>query len=81
MKGVLGCEVLGAGDGVGFKTPLATLHKFQGRADFGSELDLVASWSVNQCWGLHFKYANFSTDNASRYSDTPKAWLTVNFKI
>ncbi len=26
-------EVLGAGDGVGFKTPLATLHKFQGWAD------------------------------------------------
>ncbi len=29
----LGYEVLGAGDGVGFKTPLATLHKFQGWAD------------------------------------------------
>ena len=28
-----GYEVLGAGDGVGFKTPLATLHKFQGWAD------------------------------------------------
>ena len=28
-----GLEVLGAGDGVGFATPLATLHKFQGWAD------------------------------------------------
>jgi len=28
-----GYEVLGAGDGVGFKTPLATLYKFQGWAD------------------------------------------------
>jgi hypothetical protein len=28
-----GYEVLGADDGVGFKTPLATLHKFQGWAD------------------------------------------------
>ena len=28
-----GWEVLGAGDGVGFATPLATLHKFQGWAD------------------------------------------------
>lgn len=28
-----GVEVLGAGDGVGFSTPLATLHKFQGWAD------------------------------------------------
>lgn len=33
--GTLGCEVLGAGRGaaVGFATPLATLHKFQGFAD------------------------------------------------
>ncbi len=28
-----GLEVLGAGDGVGFATPLATGHKFQGWAD------------------------------------------------
>lgn len=28
-----GYEVLGSDDGVGFKTPLATLHKFQGFAD------------------------------------------------
>ncbi len=28
-----GLEVLGGDDGVGFKTPLATLHKFQGWAD------------------------------------------------
>ena len=31
LKG--GYEVLAAGDGVGFATPLATLHKFQGWAD------------------------------------------------
>lgn len=29
----VGYEVLGADDGTGFKTPLATLHKFQGWAD------------------------------------------------
>ncbi len=29
----IGYEVLGAGDGVGFNTPLATLHKFNGFAD------------------------------------------------
>jgi hypothetical protein len=29
----LGCEVLGSGHGVGFKTPLATLHAFDGWAD------------------------------------------------
>ena len=33
VKGTLGYEVLGSDNGVGFKTPLATLHKFQGWAD------------------------------------------------
>ena len=32
-KVALGYELLGADNGVGFKTPLATLHKFQGWAD------------------------------------------------
>ena len=122
MKATLGYEVLGAGDGVGFKTPLATLHKFQGwadkflatpgdgiedlylglkgklgpvalgayyhdfqaedsSADFGSELDLVATWSINKLWGVQLKYANFSSDDDSRFSDTQKLWMTVNFKI
>jgi hypothetical protein len=33
VTGKVGYEVLGGDDGVGFKTPLATLHKFQGWAD------------------------------------------------
>jgi len=33
ISGKLGYEVLGADNGVGFKTPLATAHKFQGWAD------------------------------------------------
>ena len=33
MTGTVGYEVLGADNDVGFKTPLATLHKFQGWAD------------------------------------------------
>ncbi|WP_445359266.1 alginate export family protein [Microbulbifer sp. ANSA005] len=33
VKGKLGYEVLGSDDGVGFSTPLATLHKFQGYTD------------------------------------------------
>jgi hypothetical protein len=33
VKGTLGYELLGSDNGVGFKTPLATLHKFQGWAD------------------------------------------------
>ena len=33
ITGKLGYEVLGADNGIGFKTPLATAHKFQGWAD------------------------------------------------
>ena len=122
LKANLGYEVLGGDNGVGFKTPLATLHKFQGWADkflvtpgdgiedlyvgltgkagpvklgafyhdfqaedssddFGTELDLIATWPVNKLWTLQFKYANFSSDNEARFSDTQKAWMTVNLKI
>lgn len=120
VTATLGYEVLGAGDGVGFKTPLATLHKFQGWADmflatpgdgledlyaglsgtigpvklagtwhdfqaedssvdFGSELDLVATWPVHPKLSLQLKYASFESDAPGRYADTQKAWMTVNF--
>lgn len=122
VKGTLGYEVLGSDNGVGFKTPLATLHKFQGWADkflttpadgikdlylgfsgnvgpvnlaatwhdfqaekgsddFGSEIDLAATWPVSEMWNLQLKYANFDTDDASQYADTQKAWLVVQFKF
>ena len=121
VKATLGYEVLGAGDDVGFKTPYATLHKFQGwadkflvtpadgvedlylgvsgklgpvalaawyhdfqaeasDADFGTELDLVATWRIDKHWSVQLKYAEFEADSG-RYDDTSKAWLTVNFKI
>jgi len=116
-----GYEVLGAGDGVGFKTPLATLHKFQGWADkflgtpkdgiedfyigasgklgpvklaaiyhdfqaedtsddYGTELDLVATWSVNKQFSVQAKYATFDSDSDS-YDDTDKAWITLQLKL
>jgi alginate export protein len=122
VTATLGYEVLGSDNGVGFKTPLATLHKFQGWADkflvtpaegiedlyigvagklgpvklaatwhdfqaeqgsqdYGSELDLAATWPVNEAWNLQLKYANFSADNSASYEDTQKVWLTVQFKI
>jgi hypothetical protein len=122
VKAILGYEVLGGDNGVGFKTPLATLHKFQGwadkflttpgdgiedlyvgatgelgpvklgayyhdfqaedsSADFGKEIDLVASWPATKNLKLELNYASFSTDDKLRYSDTDKAWLTVIFKI
>jgi len=117
----LGYEVLGAGDGVGFKTPLATLHKFQGWADkflvtpddgiedlyvgatgklgpvklgafyhdfqaedssndYGTELDLVATWPINKQFSTQLKYANFSSDIDSM-SDTEKLWVTLQLKL
>ena len=122
VRATLGYEVLGADNGVGFKTPLATLHKFQGwadkflvtpgdgiedlyvgvagklgpvklavtwhdfqaeqgSADFGSEVDLAATWPVTSMLSLQLKYANFNTDDSARYEDTQKAWLSINFKI
>ena len=123
-----GYEVLGAGDGVGFKTPLATLHKFQGWADkflgtpvdgvedmyigvngklgpvklaaiyhdfqaedsntdFGTEIDLVATWPINKQFSIQAKYASFDSDTdrlkngKPEFVDTDKAWVTLQLKL
>lgn len=118
-----GYEVLAAGDGTGFATPLATLHKFQGWADkflstpvdgiedtyfgvdgalgpvklaaiyhnfqgedssedFGNEIDLVATWPVNEHFTTQLKYAGFSADGGTdSYTDTDKLWLTLQLKL
>ena len=117
-----GYEVLASDNGVGFKTPLATLHKFQGwadkflvtpgdgiedayasvagklgpvklmavyhdfqaedsSADFGSEIDLIATWPVNKQLTLQAKFASFDTDDDTRYTDTDKFWLTAQLKL
>jgi Alginate export len=116
-----GYEVLAAGDGTGFATPLATLHKFQGWADkflgtpgdgvedayfgvdgtlgsvklgavyhdfqaedssedFGTEIDLAATWPVNKQFSAQLKYAGFSADG-DRYTDTDKLWVTLELKL
>ena len=116
-----GYEVLAADNGVGFATPLATLHKFQGWADkflstpgdgvedlylgmsgdlgpfkleavyhdfqaesssedFGDELDLAATWPVNEYFTTQLKGAIFNADGDS-YTDTNKVWLTLQLKI
>jgi Alginate export len=115
-----GYEVLGSDNGTGFKTPLATLHKFQGWADkflstpgdgiedlygsvetklgpvklvavyhdfqaedssedFGTELDLVATYPFNEHLTLQAKYANFDSDSDT-FGDTEKFWLTAQFR-
>jgi predicted porin len=122
IKGTAGYEVLEGDDGVGFKTPYATLHKFQGwadkflvtpgdgiedayvglagalgpvklaaiyhdfqandsSADFGTELDLVATYPVTKNLTVQLKYAAFESDDEDRYTDTDKAWVTVQLKI
>ena len=116
-----GYEVLASDNGVGFQTPLATLHKFQGWADkfvatpgegvedahlsiggklgpvkvlavyhdfqaesssedWGTEIDLVATWPVLSYLTLQAKYASFDSDNDA-YSDTDKFWLTAQLKL
>ncbi|NND68141.1 MAG: alginate export family protein [Halioglobus sp.] len=121
-----GYEVLEAGEddntglNVGFKTPLATLHKFQGWADkflgtpadgiedayigvssklgpvklaavyhdyqaesssvdYGTEIDLVATWPINKQLSLQAKYAEYEADDL--LTDTTKFWLTVQLKL
>ena len=117
-----GYEVLASDNGVGFATPLATGHKFQGWADkflgtpgdgiedayvsvggkigpvklaaiyhdfqaessstdFGTEIDLVATWPVNKQFSVQAKYATFDTDDSARYTDTDKAWITLQLKL
>lgn len=117
-----GYEVLAADNGVGFKTPLATLHKFQGWADkflstpgdgiedayvalsgkagpvtlmavyhdfqaesssddFGSEIDLVATWPVSKQFTLQAKLASFDSDDSERFDDTDKFWLIAQLKL
>jgi len=114
-------EVLASDNNVGFQTPYATLHKFQGWADkflvtpaagiedayvdvsgklgpvalgtvyhdfqaesgsedWGSELDLVATWQILSYLTLQAKYANFNGDSAA-YQDTEKFWLTAQLKL
>jgi hypothetical protein len=114
-------EVLASDNNVGFQTPYATLHKFQGWADkflatpgagiedayisvdgkvgpvvlgavyhdfqaesssedWGSEVDLVATWPVLSYLTLQAKYANFNSDSDA-YQDTEKLWLTVQLKL
>jgi hypothetical protein len=119
LKG--GYEVLGSDNGVGFSTPFATGHKFQGWADkflstpgdgiedlyasvggklgpvalaavyhdfqaedssedFGTEVDLSATWPINDMFTLQAKYASFDSDS-DRYADTDKFWFVAQLKL
>lgn len=109
-----GYELLGSDNGVGFNTPLATKHKFNGWADkflgtpsdgiqdiyltvkgaisdvklsatyhdfsadvggknWGSEIDLVATYEINKNYSVLVKAASYSADDYG--TDTDKIWL------
>lgn len=115
-----GYEVLGSDNGIGFSTPLATLHKFQGFADkflgtpgkgvrdlyvtaktkvskvalsatyhdlrsdvdsikYGTELDLVAAYKVNNNYDFLVKLAHYKADEHA--TDTTKLWLQAVAKF
>lgn len=121
IKATVGYESLGSDDGqMGFRTPLATLHKFQGTADkflvtpaggvegpfvglagkvgklklaatwydlgaeatsadYGTELDLVATLPLTKRTSVQLKYADYQSDGFA--TDTSKLWLTFNAKL
>ncbi|MEM7362618.1 MAG: alginate export family protein [Pseudomonadota bacterium] len=116
-----GLEILGSdGGGASFRTPLATLHKFQGwadkflgtpangvedlyfgisgkidkvtiaatlhdltanegGADYGQEIDIVATWAFAKQMSFQFKIADYSADTLA--TDTTKTWLTLNARF
>jgi len=118
-----GYELLGSDNGVGFNTPLATKHKFNGWADkflgtpgegledvyltakgkvsgvkwaatyhdfssdvdsidFGSELNLVATYQINKNYGVLVKAANYSEGDADQKpTDTNKLWVQLTAKF
>ena len=117
-----GYELLGSDNGVGFNTPLATKHKFNGWADkflgtpdegledvyltakgkvsgvnwaatyhdfssdvdgidFGSEINLVASYQINKNYGVLVKAANYSDGDVAAKTDTNKVWVQLTAKF
>ena len=118
-----GYELLGSDNGVGFNTPLATKHAFNGWADkflgtpgeglqdvyitakgkvsgvkwaatyhdfssdvdsidFGSELNLVATYQINKNYGVLVKAANYGEgDDGVSPTDTNKVWVQLTAKF
>ena len=61
----------------------AIYHDFQAEdtsEDYGTEVDLVATWPINKQFSVQAKYASFSADS-SRYDDTDKGWITLQLKL
>ena len=64
-------------------TMTARYHDFSsddGDTDFGSEIDAVANWRINQRWALEAKAAFFDGDDP-RFADRNKLWLAVELSL
>ncbi len=63
----------------------ATYHDFSSDADsidFGSELDLVATYQINKNYGVLVKTANYSKGDADQKpTDTNKLWVQLTAKF
>ena len=121
IKLSVGYDVLGSDNGIaGFRTPLATLHKFQGFADlflgtpaagiedfyvglagkagpvklaatwhdfqseegsidYGTEINLVATWPVTKRVTLQAKFADYNADDFA--VDTTRFWFSAIFNL
>ena len=65
---------------------VATYHMFAaatGGADYGSEMDLLYKKKLASVKGMSYlvKYAQFTADTASSYTDATKVWASVAYKF
>jgi len=69
----------GKWDSLGLTAVYHKLDSAQGSIDYGTELNLVATYPLAKKVGLLVKYANYSADDLA--TDTSKAWAMLNFKF
>lgn len=65
--------------GVGLTATFHDLSANEGNIDYGTELDLVASYKFADKYNLLVKYANYSADDFA--TDTSKLWIQVATKF
>lgn len=60
----------------------AFYHEFtsdEGSMDYGTELDMVATWPINPNTSVQLKYASYDADEL--LTDTDKIWMSLNLKF
>ena len=69
----------GKWDSLGLTAVYHKLDSVQGSIDYGTELNLVATYPLAKKVGLLVKYANYSADELA--TDSSKFWAMLNFKF